>query len=145
MRWHCAILNEPKHKRQSLTEIIPYLFYRNVPDALAFLGRAFGFSEEMRVDTPSGGMHAQMLLGGQRIMMGQPAAAGYAGIDSPARAGTTTMGVFVYLDDVDAHHTAAAAAGAEITTPPYDESYGRTYTAKDLDGHLWFFATAPSK
>ena len=125
-----------------MTEIIPYLFYRDVPAALQFLARAFGFTEEMRTGTPNGGMHAQMLLDGQRIMMGQPAKAGYAGMDSPAQAGTATMGVFVYIDDVDAHHAKASAAGAEVTTPPYDESYGRTYAAKDLDGHLWFFTTA---
>lgn len=39
------------------TEIIPYIFYRDVPAALAWLARAFGFTEEMRHATPSG-MHA---------------------------------------------------------------------------------------
>jgi uncharacterized glyoxalase superfamily protein PhnB len=29
------------------TEIIPYIFYRDVPTALAWLARAFGFTEEM--------------------------------------------------------------------------------------------------
>jgi hypothetical protein len=29
-------------------QIIPYLFYRDVPAALDFLTRAFGFKEEMR-------------------------------------------------------------------------------------------------
>jgi uncharacterized glyoxalase superfamily protein PhnB len=52
------------------TEIIPYIFYRDVPGALGWLARAFGFTEEMRHATP-GGMHAQMTLDGQRIMMGQ--------------------------------------------------------------------------
>src|SRR6266478_9623708 len=52
------------------TQIIPYLFYRDVPAALDWLARAFGFVEEMRHATP-GGMHAQMTLYGQRIMMGQ--------------------------------------------------------------------------
>ena len=50
------------------TQIIPYLFYRDVPAALDWLARAFGFTEEMRHATP-GGMHAQMTLDGQRIMM----------------------------------------------------------------------------
>lgn len=36
-------------------QIIPYLFYRDVPAALDFLTRAFGFKEEMRHETPSGG------------------------------------------------------------------------------------------
>src|SRR5208283_6053818 len=52
------------------TEIIPYIFYRDVPAALDFLSRAFGFTELMRIGKPSG-MHAEMTLDGQRIMMGQ--------------------------------------------------------------------------
>jgi len=127
------------------TEIIPYLFYRDLPAALEWLTRAFGFAENMRTGTPSGGMHAEMSLDGQRIMMGQPVSAGhgpgYARMAGPRAAGTATMGVFVYLDDVDAHHAQAAAAGAEIERPPRDESYGRTYTARDLEGHPWFFTT----
>ena len=55
------------------TEIISYIFYRDVPKALEWLARAFGFKEEMRTGTPSGGMHGEMSLNGQRIMMGQGA------------------------------------------------------------------------
>lgn len=124
-----------------MTEIVPYIFYRDVPTALDFLSRAFGFVEEMRTATPSGGMHAQMLLDGQRIMMGQLGDA-HAHLGNPARAGVAAMGVFIYLDDVDAHHAQAAAAGATIERPPHDESYGRTYTARDPDGHPWYFTTA---
>jgi uncharacterized glyoxalase superfamily protein PhnB len=50
-------------------------------------------------------------------------------------------GVFIYLADVDAHYERARAAGAEIVQASHDESYGRTYTARDLDGHPWFFTT----
>jgi len=35
------------------TEIIPYLFYRDVPAALDWLTRAFGLTEDMRVKTMS--------------------------------------------------------------------------------------------
>ena len=124
------------------TEIIPYLFYRDLPAALEWLTNAFGFTEEIRTGTPSGGMHGQMTLNGQRIMMGQGAK--QWSMVSPREAGTATMGVFIYLDDVDAHHARALQAGAEIVHPPYDESYGRTYTARDLEGHPWFFTTPPS-
>jgi PhnB protein len=123
------------------TEIIPYIFYQDLPAALAWLARAFGFTEEMRTGTPSGGMHGQMTYNGQRIMMGQ--GAHEWGMVSPREAGSATMGVFIYLDEVDAHHARAQAAGAEIVQPPHDESYGRTYTARDLDGHPWFFTTPP--
>jgi len=121
------------------TEIIPYIFYRDVPTALDWLARAFGFKEEMRTGTPSGGMHGEMSLDGQRIMMGQGAK--NWGMVSPHEATMATMGVFIYLNDVDGHHARAQAAGAHIVHPPRNESYGRTYTAIDLDGHPWFFTT----
>ena len=123
------------------TEIIPYIFYRDVPGALEWLARAFGFKEDMRIGTPSGSMHGEMSLDGQRIMMSQGAT--QWGMISPREATMATMGVFIYLDDVDAHHARAQSAGAEIVHPPHDEPYGRTYTARDLDGNPWFFTTPP--
>ena len=120
-------------KPATKTEIIPYIFYRDVPAALHWLAHAFGFSEELRHPTP-GGMHAQMTLDGQRIMMGP----------SDMNAKVATMGIFIYLDDVDAHYERAREAGAEIVQAPYNEPYGRTYTVRDLDGHPWFFTTPPS-
>ena len=123
-------------------EIIPYIFYRDVAAALQFLRDAFGFQELMRTGTPSGGMHAEMSLEGQRIMLGQGAREW--GMVSPREAKTATMGVFIYINDVDAHFAHARAAGAEIEHPPRNESYGRTYTARDLDCHPWFF-TSPAQ
>jgi uncharacterized glyoxalase superfamily protein PhnB len=124
------------------TEIIPYIFYRDVPAALGWLTRAFGFTEEMRHATP-GGMHAQMTLDGQRIMMGQSSEEWR--MLSPRDTEAATQGIFVYLANVDTHYERARAAGAEIVHPPRDEPYGRTYTARDLDGHPWFFTTPPAK
>lgn len=123
------------------TEIIPYLFYRDVPTALEWLTRTLGFTEELREPTPSG-MHAQMRLDGQRIMMGQGSKEWR--MLSPAETQTATQGIFVYLADVDAHYERARAAGAEIVHPPQDRPYGRTYTVRDLDGHPWFFTTPPA-
>ena len=54
-------------------QIIPYLVYRDIGAALDFLTRAFGFKEEMRVGTPSGGMHGEASFQGQLVMMGQGA------------------------------------------------------------------------
>ena len=123
------------------TQIIPCIFYRDVPAALAWLTRAFGFAETMRVPTP-GGMHAEMAFDGQRIMLGQGSRDW--GMVSAHEAGAATQGVFIYLAHVDAHHEQARAAGAEIVKPPEDLPYGRSYTARDLDGHPWFFTTPPA-
>jgi PhnB protein len=125
---------------QVATQIIPYIFYRDVPEALAWLSRAFGFTEELRHPKQSG-MHAQMNFRGQRIMMGQGSRDWR--MLSPAETQIATMGIFVYTPDVDGHYEQARAAGAEIVQAPHDREWGRTYTARDLDGHPWFFTTPP--
>ena len=122
------------------TQVIPYLFYRDVPAALDWLSRAF-FTEELRHPTP-GGMHAQMLFDGQRIMMGQESKDWR--MQSPNQTGSATQGVFIYLADVDALFERARAAGAEIKQPLTDKDYGRTCTILDLDGHPWFFTKPPA-
>jgi PhnB protein len=81
--------------------------------------------------------HAEMRLGGESIMLGDP------GPDyrNPKRLGQVTMQVHVYVDEVDAHFERAKAAGAEIRSEPEDQAYGdRRYDAKDPEGHLWSFA-----
>lgn len=126
---------------QGRTEIIPYLFYNDVPAALEWLARAFGFTEHLRHGTPSGGMHAEMALDGQRIMMGQGSADWrmLPASELPA----ASAGIFVYVSDVDAHYRQAAAAGADIVHPPKDVDYGRTYSVRDIGGHPWFFTRPP--
>ena len=123
-------------------QIIPYLFYRDVPAALDFLARAFGFKEELRHGTPSGGMHGEASLHGQLVMMGQ--GGGAHSVKPPSDVGAATAGVFVIIDDVDTHFETARAAGAEIVHPPKDVDYGRTYWANDPEGHPWFFTSPPT-
>ncbi len=54
-----------------------------------------------------------------------------------------TVGLYVHVDDVDAHFERAKAAGAEIEGPPEDKPYGdRVYGALDPEGHQWWFAQA---
>jgi PhnB protein len=119
--------------------IIPYLFYDDVAAAVEFLTRAFGFSEQMRVGTPSGGVHAQVKLGDCTVMLGQD------GLDktyaTPLKLGRVTSGVFVYLDGIDAHFEQAQAEGAEVVEPLADLPYGRSYTVRDPQGHTWFFTS----
>lgn len=122
-------------------QIIPYLFYRDVAAALDFLTRAFGFEEEMRHETSRGGVHAEASLQGQIVMLGQ--GVDDHGLKPPSDAGAATMGVFVYIDDVDEHYEVAKAAGAKIVHPPKDAPYGRNYWANDPEGHPWFFTTPP--
>jgi hypothetical protein len=73
------------------TQIIPYIFYRDVPAALDWLARAFGFTEVLRHPTPHG-MHAEMTLDGQFIMMGQGSTDWR--MQSPSETKIATMGIF---------------------------------------------------
>ncbi len=86
-------------------------------------------------------MHGEASLQGQFVMLGQ--GGGAHGLKTPSDVGAATMGVFVYIDDVDTHYEAAKAAGATIVHPPKDAPYGRNYWANDPEGHPWFFTTPP--
>ena len=57
-----------------------------------------------------------------------------------SKSGVTHM-TWVFVDDLDAHHKQAAAAGARIVEPIHQHGY-RAYVAEDLEGHQWTFAQA---
>jgi PhnB protein len=118
--------------------IAPYLLYEDGGAAIDFLRRAFGFEEVMRMEDDGVVNHAELRLGDDSIMLGQPVAE----YRSPRSADHYTALVHVYVDDVDAHFEQAKAAGAEIVQEPADQEYGdRRYDAKDPEGHFWSFAT----
>ena len=119
--------------------VTPYLLYEDAGAAIDWLGKAFGFREKQRVEGPNGAIaHAELDVGdGSRVFLGGPG----GDYRSPRKVGRTVL-VYVYVEDVDAHHARAAAAGAEIAEEPHDEPYGeRRYAAEDPEGHRWYFAT----
>lgn len=118
--------------------ITPYVLYKDVAAALGFLADAFGFKEVLRYVGAEGYVnHAEMRLGDGRIYLGDPGEQ----YRSPADHGGETVGIYVLVDDVDAHFERAKAAGAGIKEEPTDQEYGeRRYTARDPEGHVWFFA-----
>jgi PhnB protein len=129
------------HATRVKTEIIPYIYYSDVASALDWLARAFGFTEEMRTPTPSGGVHGEMTLDGRPIMLGQRPGSRPA---SESESVPGAQAIFVYLADVDAHFERARAAGARIDKSPQDLPYGRSYAARDPEGHVWYFTTPPA-
>jgi uncharacterized glyoxalase superfamily protein PhnB len=56
--------------------------------------------------------------------------------------GEATGGMYVAVDDPDAHCEQARAAGAEIVQEITEQEYGsREYAARDPEGHTWSFGT----
>jgi len=122
-----------------MQSIVPYLLYKDCAAALDWLARAFGFEEVLRYSGAEGYVnHAEMKLGESRIFMGDPG----EHYRNPKELGQETVGLYVYVDDVDAHFDRAKAAGAEIIRAPEDQEYGdRRYDVVDPEGHRWYFAS----
>jgi PhnB protein len=125
--------------------VTPYLLYQDCEAALDFLSRAFGLEETLRYTGEEGYVnHAEMRVGaGGSIYMGNPG----EGYKNPKALGRETVGIYVEVDgDVDALCERARVAGAEIVEEPVDQEYGhRRFTARDPEGHMWFFARVTKK
>jgi PhnB protein len=125
-------------RQQAYPTITPYLLYEDVPAAIDWLSRAFGFRERLRFAGKDGTVsHAEIELGDGTIMLGDPG----SDYRNPNRLGAVTQYVHVYVDEVDAHYKRAKSAGATISSEPKDQEYGdRSYSVRDLEGHAWTFA-----
>jgi PhnB protein len=121
----------------------PYLFYDDLAAAIAFLTGAFGFEEQF-ADRDDGKVHhARLGRGGAVVMLGETGTyEGYMPRRSPSKSGSISSGIYVFVEDVDAHAERAKAAGAKITMAPADMHWGdRLYCAEDPEGQFWMFAT----
>jgi len=123
--------------RDTLPTIFPALRYQDAPAALEWLAKAFGFKKLMAAPLPDSGIaHAEMSLGNGAIMFGSMRH------DPGNPWSAAKQGIYVYVDDVDAHYARAKAAGAEIIRELQSTPYGsREYSARDPEGHLWSFGT----
>lgn len=120
--------------------LVPAIYYKNPMAALDWLEKAFGFERTM-VITDTGGKlaHSEMKCGGGQIMVGSEWTDYVA---SPASTGgRNTRSIHIDLaDGIEAHCMRAKAAGAVVVRELEDQFYGdRTYSARDLEGHVWSF------
>lgn len=122
--------------------IFPTLRYKDASTALEWLVRVFGFEEKAVYHGKDGAIqHAELRLGTGMIMFGQHGDAGWMGGKAPDPL-ASPQGIYVVVDDPDAHHDRAAAGGAQIVRELTDQDYGsREYSARDLEGNLWSFGT----
>jgi uncharacterized glyoxalase superfamily protein PhnB len=118
-----------------MSSVIPTFRYPDARAAIDFLCAAFGFTEHAAYEHDGVIGHAELRFGDDWIMVSD-ARGGSAAFPS----GPTTT--YVIVDDPDAHHARAVAAGAEITRELTDQDYGsREYAAKDPGGNVWSFGT----
>ncbi|HVS85516.1 MAG TPA: VOC family protein [Gaiellaceae bacterium] len=111
------------------TIFYPTLRYEDADAAIDWLGRAFGFEPGAVYRTDAGRVqHAELWLGDASIMLGEAESSG--------------GDVYAAVDDLDALHDRAVAAGAELVRPLGDTDYGsREFAARDPQGRTWYFGT----
>ena len=121
--------------------IITILVCADIAATHDFLVGAFGFCPGgVHRDDDGQAVHGEVSLDGEVIWLHRVAPE--HGLRSIAELGAAASMLNVFVDDVDAHHTRSAAAGATIVYPPTNQPYGqREYGATDPEGHLWTFAT----
>lgn len=112
-------------------QIAPYLSYEDGNAAIDFLETAFGFSTVIRQPDEDGALlHAELRYGAGIVLVGTEA----RGKGSP--------GIYVVVEDVEAHHARAMAAGAELVYGPETTEWGTMrYRVRDPEGHEWTFGT----
>ena len=114
----------------------PYFGYKDAAAIVKWFQEAFAF-EIIQVNNDADGvvMHAEMRFGNSAIMIGT----------SPDRvppSNAADHGIYVYVEDVDAHYQRASAAGAQIVYPPEDTGWGtRRYRVLDPEGYEWSFGS----
>jgi uncharacterized glyoxalase superfamily protein PhnB len=116
--------------------VFPTLKYDDAQAAIEFLTKAFGAERHAVYAGEDGKVnHAELRFGNGLVMFGS------ATPELPATRGQGA-GVYVVVDDADAHHARARAAGAEVTREPNDTDYrSREYGVRDPEGNAWSFGT----
>jgi uncharacterized glyoxalase superfamily protein PhnB len=119
-----------------LPSIYPVLRYRDAPAAMDFLAKAFGLRSTAVHEDGGKIVHAQMAWGTGVVMLGSASDSGDELFD------TRSNVLYLAVDDPDAHHDRAVAAGAEVVMELTDQPYGsREYAASDPEGNVWCFGT----
>lgn len=104
----------------------PVLIYDDAEKAIHFLTEAFGFTEQAVHRTPEGSIaHAELAYRG-----------GHVGLADRVKGEASIFdlgpcAIYVVVDDPDAHHDRAVAAGADVVD----------YAVRDPEGFVWCFGT----
>ena len=121
--------------------LTPYLAVDDATAAIEFYKRAFGAKERVRMHGPDGMIaHAELEIGDSKVMLADPFP--QASTRPPKELGGTSVGVFVYVENVDEVFQQAVDAGATATMEPDDQFWGDRFgSVTDPFGHSWQIST----
>ncbi|GAA3531941.1 VOC family protein [Zobellella aerophila] len=126
---------------EGYASVTPYLSIKGAAQAIAFYQQAFDAVELFRMAAPDEKIgHAELQIGNTRIMLAD--SCDQEAFRDPLQLGGSSIGLYLYVADVDAQFAKALAAGAREIREPQDQFYGdRTGTLADPFGHIWFLAS----
>ena len=121
--------------------VTPYLFVKGAVGAIDFYEKVFGATEIMRMAGPNGKiMHAEVKIGDSIVMLADENL--QTGVMSPQTIGGYSVGLHVYVENVDAVIQKAVENGAKPLRSIKDQFYGdRSGSVLDPFGHMWSVAT----
>jgi PhnB protein len=119
----------------------PYLAVGEAAAAIEYYEKAFGAKEIVRMDAPGGKIgHAELKIGDSVVMLSDPFP--QASTRAPKELGGSSVGIFMYVEDVDAVVKQAVDAGATVTMEVADQFWGDRFgSITDPFGHVWSIAT----
>jgi PhnB protein len=117
------------------------LVCRDAAAEIDFCKTAFGAVElSRRSDDRGNVMHASLSIGRAMVMVHGEAP--HLASRAPALDGSSSVVIYLYLQDVDAVIERAVAAGANVLLPVANQFWGdRVGRVMDLSGHVWNIAT----
>jgi uncharacterized glyoxalase superfamily protein PhnB len=125
--------------------VVPVMRYRNLPAAIEWLCRAFGFEKHRLTVSDNGAIQfAQLTLGTAMIMVSSVRASTFDKLlrQPDEVGGAETQVCYFFVADARAHFARAKAAGAQIVLNiERTANGGCSYSCRDPEGHLWNFGT----
>ena len=133
----------PKPVPDGYRTLTPHLVVRNAAEAIEFYKQAFAAEVVKRMPGPDGRsvLHAELRIGDSMLMLCDELPQMERWVAPPSLGGTT-VGIFLYVADVDAVIDRAVRAGATVSLPVQDMFWGDRYgKITDPFGHEWAVAT----
>jgi PhnB protein len=131
---------DPLNKKQ-YGAVSAALTVSDIPAAVTFYQKAFGFSKRSIMNGPDGKpMHAVMTLRGTTLMLGPENPA--MGRRTAKSVGASPASLYLYVENVDKVVAKALSLGAAGQGPVMDMFWGdRCGTIVDSDGYIWMVGT----
>lgn len=132
-------------KPENINWITPYLVVVDVQRAVDFYCQAFGFdnpTDQYYDEKTNKLIFCKLSYKNSYIMIGAEGKLG--AVDQSPNTGNidSPVGIYVYCNDVDQLYKRAIQCGAVSLYAPGNKFWGdRVCKLKDLDGHIWGFAS----